>query len=336
MAAFLEIPLTARNGRNLEVLSVGRVSDPGPGKQDVRSLDDQEAQLRDWLENHTDLSTNVTVVAGSGSGELLDREEYLKLIELVESEKYDLFLTEDLGRIVRRIHAHLFCEMCVEHDTRLISLNDPVDTAKDGWQDASIFSAWHHERSNRDTSSRIKRTHRNRFDSGGCAAFQIFGIIKPSDAKSDEEWRKDPDAEEIYREWFRMLDEGALYSEIADWLNEKEVPTGLFHRKRKWDCSMVAQTSHNILLKGYRYRNKRKTKRNANGKYISVKADPVELRLRHVPHLAFFEERYYDRVIAKADVRNGKYRRKSDNGKPARHRSSNKRSRWPGKQLGNH
>ena len=130
-----------------------------------------------------------------------------------------------------------------------------------------------------------------------------------------------------------MLDEGALYSEIADWLNENKVPTGPYHRNKKWDGRMVARTSHNILLKGYRYRNKRKTKRNVNGKYISIKADPHELRLRHVPHLAFFEEKYYDRVIAKVDARNGKYRRKSDNGKPARRRGSNKPSRWPGKHL---
>jgi len=67
----------------------------------------------------------------------------------------------------------------VEHGTRVIALNDRVDTAIHGWQDASIFSAWHHERSNRDTSDRIKRTHRNRFDNGGCAAFNIYGIIKP-------------------------------------------------------------------------------------------------------------------------------------------------------------
>lgn len=40
-----------------------------------------------------------------GSGEWLEREEYLQLIAMVESEQYDLVITEDLGRIVRRIHA---------------------------------------------------------------------------------------------------------------------------------------------------------------------------------------------------------------------------------------
>jgi hypothetical protein len=106
-------------------------------------------------------------VAGSGSGEFLDREEFLRLGDLVATGKYDLVLTEDLGRIVRRIYAHIFAEHCVDHATRLISKNDHVDTMVEGWEDRSIFSAWHHERSNRDTSDRIKRAHRGRFLNGG-------------------------------------------------------------------------------------------------------------------------------------------------------------------------
>ena len=149
---YLNPPLTARDGRCLQVLIPCRVSSPGPGKQDIRSNDDQEAQLRSWLSSITDLSFNITILAGSGSGESLERDEYLRLIELVETNQLDLVLTEDLGRIVRRIHAHLLAELCVDHDVRLIAVNDSVDTAQDGWQDRSIFSAWHHERSNRDTS----------------------------------------------------------------------------------------------------------------------------------------------------------------------------------------
>ena len=63
---------------------------------------------------------------------MAEREEYLQLIEMVESGEYDLVLTEDLGRIVRRIHAHLFCELCADHGTRLIALNDHVDTSEEG------------------------------------------------------------------------------------------------------------------------------------------------------------------------------------------------------------
>ena len=120
MVTELKPPLTARNGHTLRVILPCRVSDPGPGKQDIMSLGRPGSPCyRRWLSEHTALPTEITVVAGSGSGEWLEREEYLHLIELVESDQFDLVLTEDLGRIVRRIHAHLFCELCVDQRTRL-------------------------------------------------------------------------------------------------------------------------------------------------------------------------------------------------------------------------
>jgi len=298
------------------------------------SLADQEAMHRRWLSEHTALPLDVQVVAGSGSGEWLDRNEYLRLIELVESGQFDLVLTEDLGRIVRRIHAHLFCETCVDFHTRLIALNDHVDTCEPGWQDRSIFSAWHHERSNRDTSDRIKRSHRNRFEQGRCLSLPIFGYRKKPGGKTDDDLEKIPEAIPIYEEWFRRLDENQSYSEIADWLNETGVAPGPYSRNAKWDCPMVARTSHNWLLKGLRFRNKRKTRRiNNPGRYKSEKADAKDLLLRHVPHLAFFDEAYYDRVIVKVDARNAKFRR---NGKgmpdPCQDRPK-KRTRFPGQAV---
>ena len=96
---------------------------------------------------------------------------------------------------------------------------------------------------------------------------------------------------------------------------------------------MVGRVTHNWLLKGYRVRNRRKSRRNSTGKYVSVAAEPGELKLRHTPHLAFFDEAYYDRVIAAVDERNAKYRRKGKNGVDTRRRVPKKRTRFPGQSL---
>jgi hypothetical protein len=47
--------------KTLRVLLICRVSSPGEGKQDIRSLDDQEAMLRRWLLEHVNQQIEVTV-----------------------------------------------------------------------------------------------------------------------------------------------------------------------------------------------------------------------------------------------------------------------------------
>tara|TARA_R110002072_G_scaffold301976_1_gene483172 strand:- start:2789 stop:3877 length:1089 start_codon:yes stop_codon:yes gene_type:complete len=288
----------------------------------------------EWLKAHLDSPYEVRILEGRESGECIERADYQELIGLVTTGQFDLVLAEDLGRIIRRLQAHGFAELCGDFDTRLISHNDHIDTAIPGWEDRSIISAWHHERSNRDTSDRIKRTANNRFLQGGCAAFEIAGYIKPPGAKSDLDWQKDPDWEQVYVEWFRMLDEDeATFSEIADWLNKHQRATGTFTKKGEWDGTMVGRVTRNWLLKGYRVRNRRKSRRNSSGKYVSVVAAPSELKLRHAPHLAFFDEAYYDRVVAAVNERNAKYRRKGQNGVDTRRRVPKKRTRFPGQSL---
>ncbi len=98
----------------------------------------------------------------------MTREDFLKATEAVESGKYDFVIAEDLGRIVRRVHAVLFAEACVDNGTRLIGINDHIDTADPNWRSNAFFAAMHHERSNKDTSDRIKRTLTHRFFSGRC------------------------------------------------------------------------------------------------------------------------------------------------------------------------
>ncbi len=222
----------------------------------------------------------------------------------------------------------------MDHDTRLISLNDHVDKAEDGWEDRSIFSAWHHERSNRDTSNRIKRTHRAKFLQGSCLSVPIYGYVKKPGAKSDDDVERLPEAEAIYKEWFDRLDNGATYSDIADWLNATGVPLGPYCRRQNWDCRIVGRLTHNWLLKGVRFRNKRKSNRNnETGRYKSEKADPSELVVRPVPHLAFFEAAYYDRVVAKADARNAKFCRNGTNGPDPLENRPRKRTRFPGQTI---
>jgi site-specific DNA recombinase len=320
-----------RDAAVFQVVAVCRISTE---HQDERSLDDQLAKLKEFVEGHYDGRTEWTVISSRGSGEYLDREELYRLEELIESGRVDLVIAEDLARICRRKRAYDFCELCVDSKTRLIALNDRVDTAQEGWEDGAFISTWHHERSNRDTSERIKRSLRNRFAQGGVCQTFSYGYIKRPGTKSDADVRKDPGAEATYDQWFRRLEKGESYAEVSDWLNEIGIPTGDWFETQTWNGPLVSKVTHNPILKGLRRRNERVSRRvNKTGRHRSEKA-PKEFRLyRHVPHFAFIEPQRYDRVIKLLADRNGHYCRNGDNGQDPRAGVSRRWTRWPGQHV---
>lgn len=176
---------------------------PGPG------IDDQQALLENHLRQGTDLPWKLEMISSRGSGERLDREELYHAEAKIETGAYDLVISEDLGRILRRVRAFDFCEMCEDHDTRLIAINDFVDTANDGWRTNALFVSLRHETCNRDTSHRIRRSHRHRFENGGLLQILPYGYVKPPGATHDSQIQKDPDAVPVIAEIVRQLEEGA-------------------------------------------------------------------------------------------------------------------------------
>ncbi len=306
MLTYLNPPLEPRRGSTLEMLGVARISGDN---QDPQALKDQEARYREFLVANCKHPLNLTMIATQGSGEYLDREELSRLQKEIESRLYDGVIMEDLARNCRRVHAYLTCELCEDCDTRLLALNDNVDTATD-WRQNAWFAVFRHEAYNKDTALRIRRTLRNRFMQGGVFQVPIFGYIKPPGAKSDADVTKDPEAEPIYDEWFRKLENDESYSAVADWLTELGIPTGPYCRGKRWTGRMVMRVTFNPILKGLRVRNKKISKRiNKTGRRRSVDAPPEERLERECPHLAFIEPKRYDRLIRKLQLKNDKYRR---------------------------
>lgn len=328
--SYLDPPIQPRKGRTLRVLGITRISTEN---QDIKSLDDQKALLKGWVAEHYDGPVDWTIIEGQGSGECLTRDAVADVERFVETEQLDLVVMEDLARHMRRMLAVLLCEQCEDVGTRLIAINDGIDTYKD-WRLNACFASMKHEMSNKDTSQRIKRTLRNRFTQGEALTLPIFGYVKPAGAKNDGEVQKDPAAEPIYQEWFRRLDNGASASEVADWLNESHVSTGPYCRLKTWTPQMVARITYNPILKGVRIRNRVTSKRtNKDGKYRAVKADPDELLTRSCPHLAFFEAEYYDRVVGKVHRRNAGYRAGKAEGHHPGKGKPKKRTVWPGQHI---
>ena len=255
-----------------------------------------------------DQNYELTVLSSRISGQVLDGEEFARLNGMIASGEFDIVIAEDLGRISRRIHAVLVCENPEDTNTRVIAINDHVDTSDDGWRNATTFATFKNEAFCKDTSARICRSLRNRFMQGDVFQFVIYGYVKPRAGANDSEVSKSPEAEAIYDEWFTKLEAGENYRMIADWLNSKSVPPGKHSRSESWSGRMVQRVTFNPILKGERIRNKRVTVRiNSTGRSWTRKAPPEHQLSRMVPHLAFIEPERYDRVIRLLTKRNAKY-----------------------------
>lgn len=329
-------PLRSRSNGVLRVVGIARIS---TDKQDEKSLEDQEALYRDWLDKNAGCRYRLKMISSRGSGEILDRRELRKLRRVIQGRKADLIIAEDLGRIVRRVHAILICEACLDTGTRLIALNDNVDTGRDDWRLSSMFATLRHESYNADTAKRIRRTLRNRFLQGGVLRTPLFCYRKPPGAKSDSELTKIPEMEPIIEGIIRRLEgsdaeECWSFSEVADWLNEQGVATGPASRSSKWSGKMVRRVVLNPLLKGVRVRNQKMSVRvNKTGRRKSVDAPPEELLERPVPHLAYVEADRYDRLVAKLVARGEKYSVPKVLGRDPRKDRPKKRTRFPGQQV---
>src|SRR5437763_1500617 len=79
----------------------------------------------------------------------------------------------------------------------------------------------------------------------GIVQFAVYGYVKPPGATTDADLTKDPAAEPVYAETFRLLEAGAPYAEVADWLNAVAVPVPPYARLKAWDGRTVGRLVHN-------------------------------------------------------------------------------------------
>lgn len=326
-----------KNGILYKVLVVERISTI---HQDERSLDDQGAFSKRWLDQNLDGPYEVEVISSRGSGERLDRIELENLCDRIESGTLDLVIAEDLARICRRSFVIGILEAAEDSGTRVIAINDSVDTNEENWRFHAGFASMKHESYNVDTSKRIQRSLRNRFQTGQMVHTLPAGYIKPlliPPLKATEaDCSKDPSAEPIYDETFTRLEEGQTFSQIADWWNEILFPVGPGSRQKKWTGRKVAQTVYNPILKGLREHNHRVAKRvNKTGRRKCVDAPDDMLLQREAPHLAFIEPERYDRVIAMLRERNAPYRKGIAAANPGgvRKRGTRNDSQWPSQHV---
>jgi site-specific DNA recombinase len=298
------------------------------------SLDDQIDHNKQIVRDLYEGPVEHHVIATKGKGERLDRPELVKVQTELRKGYFDLLMFEDLGRMVRGAEAVRLMGIAVDHGTRVIAPNDCIDTAEGTWEEDALAACRDHVGHNAHTSKRLKHKLMNRFEKFGQALpLMIYGYIKPQGAESYDDILKDPSAIPIYQEIFKRLEADPNCSAMADWLQQNDVPTGPYSRRKSWDGKMVRRLVANPLLKGRPGRGFRHSvKHHETGRRISEK-NPDGPHYRDHPHLAHVDPVLWDEVNDLLRRNNEGCGRPKINGVDVRRHVPRKRTRFPGQHA---
>jgi hypothetical protein len=319
-----------RNGGVLVVGVVARIS--GGPRQKEMSLEDQVDHAKEIIAEYFEGPVELRVIATKGKGEDLERPELQIIEDQLRTRELDLFVGEDIGRLIRGGEAHRLCGVAVDHGTRVLAPNDGVDTIDSEWEATVLAACRDHVGHNAHTSKRIKQKKQNRFRKfGGATPCPIAGYEKPEGAETYDDWRKIDEATPIIKEGLRLLGETHNYSRVAKYFNDVGFRPGPYSRRvdGTWEGRMVRRFYSNSLLGGRPGRGYRHTvKHHERGKRISV-LNPNGPDYYYCPHLAHVD---LDELVALNELlrqENSKLGRKLVNGVDPRFRVPRKTTVFP-------
>jgi site-specific DNA recombinase len=325
--------LVPRNGHTLHVGIVTRIS--GCAKQKEMSLDDQEANAKEEIRKLFDGPIDFQVISTVAKGESLDRPELKEIEARMGSGVYDLFVFDDLSRLVRGGEATRLLSVGVDNGTRSICICDDLDTINDSWEEDALNACSENVAHNSRTSRRIKQKTKNRFKKQGITPTRLIaGYCAAEKATCFADWQKIESATPIIKQGRDIIfDDTKNLSDVADYFNRMAFPVGRYCKRQSWNGTMVRRFYLNPILKGMPGRGFMHTvKIHQEGRRKSVK-NPDGPVFRIEPHLAHLDAADFDAVNDILKARNAKYRRNAVGENASRASVPRKRTRFPGQHA---
>ena len=158
------------------------------------------------------------------SGVTMDRPGFKDMISQLELGKASAVFVKDLSRLGRNYIevGRLTEEFFPEHDIRLVSVSDAIDTDEGENELAPIrnlFNEWY----SRDISKKRRISNKIRGNAGIPMGFPPYGYMKAPDGS--KRWVVDDEAAAVVRRIFRLYMDGLGAEQIAARLSEEHVLT---------------------------------------------------------------------------------------------------------------
>ena len=196
------------------------------------------------------------------SGVTMDRPGYKDMIAQLELGKASAVFVKDLSRLGRNYIevGRLTEEFFPEHDIRLVSVSDGIDTDEGENELAPIrnlFNEWY----SRDISKKRRISNKIRGNAGEPMGPPPYGYKKDPD--NPKRWVVDEETAQVVRRIFRMTVDGYGTEQIATILSEEKILTPIAYWREKgvnrpgksklrgpymWNCSTI---THILSLQEY-------------------------------------------------------------------------------------
>ncbi|MDZ4685560.1 MAG: recombinase family protein [Planctomycetaceae bacterium] len=252
-------PLVPKNPLEpLQVIMLGRISTP---HQDIDNIEASYRGAERHLDGIYQGARHIKHLGERGSGWKINRSTILEALQEISTGKWDLVITEDLGRAYRNpeFQYHL-AYRCLDNKTRLICFGDGLDTGKDGWEILLNAAVSRHSSMVPETRRRVRRTATYQFHQGGMVVKIRYGYrrLTAEEAASGEHgpiglrMAKIAECTPFIHEMRNRVLRGENYAPIARWLNDLGVAPGNYATTGQWSGSLVADLLRDSILQGER------------------------------------------------------------------------------------
>ncbi len=194
------------------------------------SISNQKRILEDYAEQQG-FANCVHFTDDGISGTRFDRPGFQKMIDEVKADRISVVIVKDMSRFGRDyLQVGTYMEVLRKHDTRLIALNDSVDTLK-GDDEFTPFRNIMNEWYARDTSKKIRSAFQAKNLAGKHTSSSVpYGYLKSEQDKN--QWVVDPVAAPIVQRIYRMAMEGKGPYQIANILSNEHIEIPAYYHQK--------------------------------------------------------------------------------------------------------
>ena len=223
-----------------------RLSHDDEQQGESNSISNQKRILEDYALSHG--MTKFRHFTDDGiSGTRFDRPGFQAMIDEVEAGNVEACIIKDMSRFGRDyLQVGTYMEVLRKNDTRLIALNDNVDTLK-GDDEFTPFRNIMNEWYARDTSKKVRSAFQAKNLAGKHTSSSVpYGYLKSEENK--DLWVVDPVAAAIVKRIFQMTMDGKGPYQIAQILSDEHVEIPAYYHQKLgiglWQTREIKQPYH--------------------------------------------------------------------------------------------